>query len=140
VDPDVLGDLLVTLPQVTEVHDLHVWQVTSGQTALSAHVLVDPGSDCHALRRDIEHVLTSDYAITHSTLRSTTPARHPCWGPGKPPMVFHCRWPRTIATTPTGRCTATNHTLTSPLRCCRGVRLARAFGGQAHNEDTGNNR
>jgi cobalt-zinc-cadmium efflux system protein len=69
VDPDVLGDRLVTLPQVTEVHDLHVWQVTSGQTALSAHVLVDPGSDCHALRRDIEQVLTSDYAITHSTLQ-----------------------------------------------------------------------
>jgi cobalt-zinc-cadmium efflux system protein len=52
VDPDVLGDRLVALPQVDEVHDLHVWQITSGAVALSAHVLVDPGADCHALQVD----------------------------------------------------------------------------------------
>jgi cobalt-zinc-cadmium efflux system protein len=69
VDPDTLGDRLVALPRVNEVHDLHVWQITSGQTALSAHVLVDPGSDCHLLRRDLEHVLTEDYGITHTTLQ-----------------------------------------------------------------------
>jgi cobalt-zinc-cadmium efflux system protein len=68
-NPDALGDRLVTLPQVSEVHDLHIWQITSGQTALSAHVLVDPGSDCHALRRDLERVLATDYAITHTTLQ-----------------------------------------------------------------------
>ena len=33
---------------VVEVHDLHVWTVTSGFPALSAHVLVEPGADCHA--------------------------------------------------------------------------------------------
>jgi cobalt-zinc-cadmium efflux system protein len=69
MDPDALGDRLVAVPQVDEVHDLHIWQITSGQTALSAHVLVDPGSDCHALRRDLERVLTADYAITHTTLQ-----------------------------------------------------------------------
>ncbi|MGH3709864.1 MAG: cation diffusion facilitator family transporter [Pseudonocardiaceae bacterium] len=69
VDPDALGDRLVALPQVYEVHDLHVWQITSGQTALSAHVLVDPRTDCHALRRDVERVLATDYAITHTTLQ-----------------------------------------------------------------------
>jgi cobalt-zinc-cadmium efflux system protein len=69
VEPDVLGDRLVTVAQVNEVHDLHVWQITSGQTALSAHVLVDPRSDCHLLRREIEQVLNSEYAITHTTLQ-----------------------------------------------------------------------
>jgi cobalt-zinc-cadmium efflux system protein len=69
MDPDALGDRLVALPHVDEVHDLHIWQITSGQTALSAHVLVDPGSDCHTLRRDLERVLTADYAITHTTLQ-----------------------------------------------------------------------
>jgi cobalt-zinc-cadmium efflux system protein len=69
VDPDALGDRLVTLPSVDEVHDLHVWQITSGQTALSAHVLVEAGTDCHGLRRDLERLLAADYAITHTTLQ-----------------------------------------------------------------------
>jgi cobalt-zinc-cadmium efflux system protein len=69
VDPAALGDRLAALAQVDEVHDLHVWQITSGQTALSAHVLVDSGTDCHALRRDLEKLLAADYAITHTTLQ-----------------------------------------------------------------------
>ena len=69
LDPDALADRLVALPQVDEIHDLHVWQITSGQTALSAHVLVDPRSDCHVLRRNVERILATDYAITHTTLQ-----------------------------------------------------------------------
>jgi cobalt-zinc-cadmium efflux system protein len=69
LDPDSLADRLLILPQVTEVHDLHVWQITSGQPALSAHVLVEPDSDGHALRRELERVLATDYAITHTTLQ-----------------------------------------------------------------------
>ena len=51
LSPDAIGDQLAAVPAVTEVHDLHIWQITSGQPALSAHVLVDPGRDCHAVRR-----------------------------------------------------------------------------------------
>ncbi|ADI12872.1 cation efflux system protein [Streptomyces bingchenggensis BCW-1] len=69
VDPDVLGDKLVARSAVVEVHDLHVWQITSGQAALSAHVLVQPGGDCHAVRRDLEELLHHDYGITHTTLQ-----------------------------------------------------------------------
>ncbi|MFJ2393178.1 cation diffusion facilitator family transporter [Streptomyces sp. NPDC087843] len=69
VDPDQLGDRLVALPAVVEVHDLHVWQITSGQAALSAHVLVEPAGDCHAVRRDLEELLRKDYGITHTTLQ-----------------------------------------------------------------------
>ncbi|MER7676696.1 cation diffusion facilitator family transporter [Streptomyces sp. NPDC096934] len=69
VDPDALGDRLVALPAVVEVHDLHVWQITSGQAALSAHVLVEPVGDCHAVRRDLEELLRQDYGITHTTLQ-----------------------------------------------------------------------
>jgi len=69
VDPDALGDRLVARADVVEVHDLHVWQITSGQSALSAHVLVEPGGDCHAVRRDLEGVLRSGYGITHTTLQ-----------------------------------------------------------------------
>jgi cobalt-zinc-cadmium efflux system protein len=69
VDPDAVGDRLVAQPAVVEVHDLHVWQITSGQAALSAHVLVEPGGDCHAVRRELEDLLRHDYAITHTTLQ-----------------------------------------------------------------------
>jgi cobalt-zinc-cadmium efflux system protein len=69
LDPDVLGDRLVSVGQVEEIHDLHVWQITSGDVALSAHVLVDPAGDCHALRRKLEQVLAQDYTITHTTLQ-----------------------------------------------------------------------
>ncbi|MFC5199323.1 cation diffusion facilitator family transporter [Streptomyces kaempferi] len=69
VDPDALGDRLVALPAVVEVHDLHVWQITSGQAALSAHVLVESVGDCHAVRRDLEELLRDDYGITHTTLQ-----------------------------------------------------------------------
>jgi cobalt-zinc-cadmium efflux system protein len=70
IDPDALGDKLVAQPAVVEVHDLHVWQITSGQTALSAHVLVEAGGDCHAVRRDLEKLLQHDYGITHTTLQA----------------------------------------------------------------------
>jgi cobalt-zinc-cadmium efflux system protein len=69
VDPAALGARLAAQPQVAEVHDLHVWQITSGQPAASAHVLVVSGGDCHAVRRSLEGVLCSEYGISHSTLQ-----------------------------------------------------------------------
>ncbi|MGW7006123.1 cation diffusion facilitator family transporter [Streptomyces sp. NPDC054933] len=69
VDPDAIGDRLVCHPSVVEVHDLHVWQITSGQPALSAHILVEPAGDCHAVQRDLVELLRHDYGITHTTLQ-----------------------------------------------------------------------
>ncbi|HEY8640380.1 MAG TPA: cation diffusion facilitator family transporter, partial [Solirubrobacterales bacterium] len=51
VDPDAIGRALVAEPGVSEVHDLHVWEITSGFPALSAHVLVGTDCNCHAARR-----------------------------------------------------------------------------------------
>ncbi|MFE3604914.1 cation diffusion facilitator family transporter [Streptomyces goshikiensis] len=69
MDPDAVGDRLVGHPPVTEVHDLHIWTITSGQAALSAHVLVEPEGDCHAVRRDLERLLAKEYGVTHTTLQ-----------------------------------------------------------------------
>ncbi|MEU3459271.1 cation diffusion facilitator family transporter [Streptomyces sp. NPDC006733] len=69
VDPDALGDRLAAQETVVEIHDLHVWQITSGQNALSAHVLVQPGSDCHAVRRTLRQLLRDEYGIEHATLQ-----------------------------------------------------------------------
>ncbi|MEU2494559.1 cation diffusion facilitator family transporter [Streptomyces sp. NPDC007883] len=69
VDPDLLGERLAAEPSVREVHDLHVWQITSEEVALSAHVLVESGGDCHAVRRGLEDLVRRDFGITHTTLQ-----------------------------------------------------------------------
>jgi cobalt-zinc-cadmium efflux system protein len=69
VDPDAIGRALVNESGVVEVHDLHVWTVTSGFPALSAHVLVEPGADCHAARRRLERTLADRFGLTHTTLQ-----------------------------------------------------------------------
>ena len=54
LDPERIGHELAAQPGVVEVHDLHVWEVTSGFPALSAHVVVRAGDDCHATRRRLQ--------------------------------------------------------------------------------------
>src|ERR671922_839955 len=69
IDPGDVGHALVAEPQVVEAHDLHVWTVTSGFPAFSAHVLVEPGADCHGLRADLERMLGERFGLTHTTLQ-----------------------------------------------------------------------
>jgi cobalt-zinc-cadmium efflux system protein len=69
LDPRVIGEALVGQPHVVEVHDLHVWEVTSGFPALSAHVLVEAASDCHAARREMEAMLRRRFGLDHTTLQ-----------------------------------------------------------------------
>jgi cobalt-zinc-cadmium efflux system protein len=69
LDPREIGRALAVAPGVVEVHDLHVWEVTSGFPSLSAHVLVQPGSDCQARRRELAQLLEERFGIEHSTLQ-----------------------------------------------------------------------
>ena len=69
LDPDAIGAALVAQPGVVEVHDLHVWEVTSGFPALSAHVVVRAGDDCHELRRSLQGLLEDRFDIHHTTLQ-----------------------------------------------------------------------
>ena len=69
IDPDAVGRRMAALPGVDEVHDLHIWTITSGFPALSAHVLVGAGEDCHARRRELADLLDSDFGIRHTTLQ-----------------------------------------------------------------------
>ena len=69
LDPDAIGRALAAQPGVVEVHDLHVWEVTSGFAALSAHVVVRAGDDCHELRRSLHDLLEERFHIHHTTLQ-----------------------------------------------------------------------
>ncbi len=69
LEPAEIGRTLAAQPGVVEVHDLHVWEVTSGFPALSAHVVVRPGDDCHELRRTLQRVLEQRFDLLHTTLQ-----------------------------------------------------------------------
>jgi cobalt-zinc-cadmium efflux system protein len=72
LDPDEIGRALAAQNHVVEVHDLHVWEVTSGFPAISAHVTVGAGCDTQAHRRELAELLSERFGITHSTLQVET--------------------------------------------------------------------
>ena len=67
--PADVGPAIVGHQGVVETHDLHVWTVTDGFPALSAHVLVQPGADCHRIRLELEALLHERFGIDHTTLQ-----------------------------------------------------------------------
>lgn len=69
MDPAEIGATTAALEHVVEVHDLHIWEVTSGYAALSAHILVAPGSDCHTVRLAAERMFHDTYGIEHITVQ-----------------------------------------------------------------------
>jgi len=69
LDPQAIGRALAGHAGVVEVHDLHVWEVSSGFPALSAHVLVSRQADCHAARRELEALLRERFGLDHTTLQ-----------------------------------------------------------------------
>jgi cobalt-zinc-cadmium efflux system protein len=69
LDPEEVGRGGVAHPEVVEVHDLHVWELSAGFPALSAHVLVGREADCHAARRALEELLRERFGLDHTTLQ-----------------------------------------------------------------------
>src|SRR5215203_5835089 len=68
-NPEEGGPRMAAAEGIVEVHDLHIWTITSGFPALSAHVLVGKHEDCHARRRELEEFLTNECGISHTTLQ-----------------------------------------------------------------------
>jgi cobalt-zinc-cadmium efflux system protein len=75
IDPADVARALAADSAVVEVHDLHVWTVTSGFPALAAHVLVSPDTDCHGARRRLQHLLEEQFHLHHVTLQVDHVAR-----------------------------------------------------------------
>jgi cobalt-zinc-cadmium efflux system protein len=84
--PDDVGWAMAHTPSVSQVHDLHLWELAPRVPILTAHVLVAPGADCHAIRRELEGMLRQRFGIEHTTLQvdhtppqliSITRDRHP---------------------------------------------------------------
>jgi cobalt-zinc-cadmium efflux system protein len=69
IDPAAVGQALASHAGVVEVHDLHVWEVTSGFAAVSAHVIVAADADCHLTRLALADLLEQRFHLAHSTLQ-----------------------------------------------------------------------
>lgn len=69
IDAAEVGNRMVRVEGVEEVHDLHIWTVTSGFPALAAHVLVGADEDCHQRRRELEALISGEFGIDHTTLQ-----------------------------------------------------------------------
>jgi cobalt-zinc-cadmium efflux system protein len=76
LDATEVGRKMASADGIVEVHDLHIWTITSGFPALSAHVLVGRHENCHARRRDLENLLAHEYGISHTTLQVDHAADH----------------------------------------------------------------
>jgi cobalt-zinc-cadmium efflux system protein len=68
-DPERIGRRMAEQPGIVEVHDLHVWEVTSEFPALSAHVTVERDADCHRARLELAELIEREFGIHHTTLQ-----------------------------------------------------------------------
>ena len=64
-----VGQAMVAVPGVKGIHDLHIWTITSGLDALSAHVVVPVGEDRNAVLGHLQQLLRDRFGIDHATLQ-----------------------------------------------------------------------
>jgi cobalt-zinc-cadmium efflux system protein len=69
IDPDHVRDAMIGVPGVAEVHDLHIWTITSGLDSLSAHVVAVDYGDTESLLRDLRETLHNQFGIEHITIQ-----------------------------------------------------------------------
>ena len=70
LDVEDVGRAMCRVDGVKEVHDLHIWTVTSGFAALSAHLRVHSREDPNVVRERVEVLLRERFEITHTTLQT----------------------------------------------------------------------
>jgi cobalt-zinc-cadmium efflux system protein len=69
IDPNAVRDALRGVAGVDDVHDFHVWSITSGFVALSAHLVVPTTVDVREVLRRSQQCLAEQFGIRHSTLQ-----------------------------------------------------------------------
>src|SRR6478609_16399 len=69
IDVERMGQAMAGVDGVIEVHDLHVWTVTSGFAAVAAHVTVASSAEPSLVRRRMAEMLERHFGVTHSTLQ-----------------------------------------------------------------------
>jgi cobalt-zinc-cadmium efflux system protein len=78
IDVAEMESRLATLPGVVDVHDLHVWTLTSDMDVVTAHLMVRDDVDTHAVLDSGRHLLQSDFAVAHATLQVEPESHRGC--------------------------------------------------------------
>jgi len=78
LDPAAIRATLAALDGVTDVHDLHVWTITSEFVSLSAHLRVRAGADASDVLRRAHEVISSHYKVLHSTFQVEAEEERAC--------------------------------------------------------------
>ena len=78
IDEAAVRGYLAGLPGVAAVHDLHIWPMSTTETALTAHLVMPGGQPGDAFLHDIAHALEHDFHIGHATVQVETGAAHDC--------------------------------------------------------------
>lgn len=66
---EALTQALLSVESVAEVHDLHVWTITSGLLAMSCHLTMKPLADAESVLNKVNALIRSDFKITHTTIQ-----------------------------------------------------------------------
>jgi cobalt-zinc-cadmium efflux system protein len=69
VDPDAVRDYLSALPGVQAIHDLHIWPMSTTDTALTAHMVMEEFPDSDRYLNEVAEVLQSRFSINHPTIQ-----------------------------------------------------------------------
>ncbi|MEO2002066.1 MAG: cation diffusion facilitator family transporter, partial [Pirellulales bacterium] len=72
IDINKLTETLAAIPGVLEIHDLHVWGMSTSEVMLTAHLVIAE-SNRQSSRKEVESVLHEQFAITHTTLQFEEP-------------------------------------------------------------------
>jgi len=77
VDLSALETAIRAMPEVADIHSLHVWALTSGRNVISVHIITkDDLGDANAFRRDVEALLHSRFGLDHSTIQLEDASGH----------------------------------------------------------------
>ncbi len=80
IEPARVVDALLDVDGVADVHDLHVWRLTSGMDVATAHLVTNPAAPAHAVLDAASDVLRERFSIAHATLQLETSGARACQG------------------------------------------------------------
>lgn len=69
LDVEEVRQRILALPGVADVHDLHIWTVTSGIETATGHVVLAEGADLHPVLDRVTALLAQEYHVTHATIQ-----------------------------------------------------------------------